>query len=543
MFEAQPRKQDIYGDKLVTSVYQLRKNISAKTAVASLKGLISPIGTITAIPQAQAVVISDTQERIGNIIDVIRSIERLGSKWDFELYELEQADAEKVTKVLDDMFNELKKRGELLEGMPLLTAVPWSNSILVSGTTEQKKNIKSFLGTIDRIDEEDKGIIRVYKLQNAESDSVSKVLQSLLEAQIKQQKKNKDSKVNDTDIFKVSSDTKTNSIVVLSSNDIFPQVEKIIAELDAPLDQVYVEVLVMETTLTNSRRFGVEWMVGGGDSNNLGQLGFLDSSSSLISYASPAIEGDTPNYAALPGGFSLGVLGNTITFGDNRFPTVNALVNFSRSIDEINILSTPQIMTLDHSEAEVFVGENRPYVTSEKFDSNNNPIQTYDYRDVGIKLKITPHINRDNDLIRLDLYQEIKKLKSSDPTTDQPTTLNRYTKTSVQILDGSTVVISGMVQDDNQRGKTGIPGLASIPVLGWLFKAEADSFEKSTIMVFLTARVVHTLERAEQLTEAKQSLIDEQRKSADKRYEEEFTWDGDDESEGTGDAEETGTAQ
>jgi len=522
-FKSKLGDASVYPEEMVTSVYQLRKNISAQTAASALKGLLSQIGTITALPQAQAVVITDTQDRTANIMDIVRSIESLRSQWDFEILPLQQADSEKVIKVLNDMYKALKDRGEVAEGMPLLAAVPWSNSILVSGTPEQKTNIREFLVRMDRVERRDDGLIRIYRLQNAEASSVASVLQSLMEAKIKKQEQ--EEKVTVSDVFKVSADAKTNSLVVLSSKDIFPQVENIITDLDRPLNQVYVEALVLETTLSNSRRFGVEWMVGGGNNNNLGQTGFLDNNSGnspLMNWANPAFDGDPPNFSAMPGGFSMGILGNILTYNDQRFPTINALVNFSKNIDQINILSTPQIMTLDHSEAEVFVGENRPFKTGEVTNTTSESVTaTYDYRDVGVKLTITPHINAEQKLIRLDVYQEVKTVGTSADES-LPRTLTRYTKTSVQLMDGSTMVISGLVQDNTQQGKVGMPGLASLPVLGWLFKRDSSQFDKNTIMVFLTARIIHTLETANTLTQAKRQSADEAKEKAKDRYEKEF---------------------
>lgn len=523
-------------EQLVTFVYQLRRNLSPKTAISAFASLLSPAGTIQPIPQAQAVVISDTRDRVSAVVALLRSIEGLDYRWEFELYHLKEAEAEQVVTVLQGMYNEIKKLGDAAEETPLIAAVPWANAVLISGTPEQKAKIHGFLDTLDSVVIRDKGRIRVYRLKNVEATSFALVMQSLLEGKIKEKKAAGEVPAGTgEDIFKVSADKTTNSLLVLSSPETFTQIEPIIAELDKPLEQVYVECLVLETSLTNARDFGVEWLAGGGAGSNIGQLGFLRSTgeSNLLNYASPALDGSRPGYEALPGGFSLGVLGNMVTYKGQTFPTLGALVSFTKSLDEINIISTPQIMTLDNAPAEVFVGENRPFLVSTKFDSNNNPVQTYEYRDVGVKLNITPHINSAEKLIRLDIYQEVKKLASSMATdTTQPITLTRYTKTSVQILDSTTIVISGLVQDDSTRGKAGVPGLASVPVLGWLFKREATSSDKKTLMVFISARIINTREEAKRLSEARQQVFEADQAASRKRYNEEFTLEGSDNQEG-----------
>jgi general secretion pathway protein D len=519
------------GQEVVTTVYRLPPGLSIKSAQAALQGLTSQVGSVTPIPEADAVIISDQRERMDAIMDILASLGSMSGDWDFEIIPLKAAAAKNVAALVNNMFEEVRKRGDAVK-TPLISPIEWNNSILVTGTPDQREKVREFLAELDHVDVEEEGNIRVYRLQNAEAVPVADVLQSLMEAKLERQKEEEQAKkVTDMDIFKVSADENTNSIIVLTGKDMFPQIESIIDQLDQPQDQVYCEVLVMETSLANARRFGVEWIAGAGDDTNIGQFGFIDRStgaSDLFGYATPALDGGRPGFESLPGGFSLGVLGNMVTYQGESFPTINALIDYTKSIDEMNILSTPQLMTLDHAPAEIFVGENRPFLISEKFDANNNPVQTFDYRDVGIKLQITPHINKKEGLIRLDLYQEVKDVAATTQQISQPITLTRYTRTSVQIMDGATIVISGLIQDDSTRGKTGMPGLASIPVLGWLFKRETASYDKRTLMVFLSSRIIHTLERARELTRAKEKKIEDQMEKTRKMYDREFEWGGED---------------
>ena len=164
---------------------------------------------------------------------------------------------------------------------------------------------------------------------------------------------------------------------------------------------------------------------------------------------------------------------------------------------------------------------------------------TYTYKDVGVKLLVTPYINSESGLVRLDIEQNVDKVSAGG---DKPTTLTRHTKTSVQLVDGSTMVISGMVQDDRDKGQTGIPGLANLPVLGWLFKRESTSGTKSTLMVFISAKIIRTLESADALTGAKMEELERARETAKDYFKKEFEWkwsddeDTPEEAEGMGEA-------
>ena len=523
-------------DELVTTVYQIKQNIPSTQASQLLQNFKSPQGRVQDIPQAHAILIRDTRERIDKMLEVLETIQSIRPAWGMEYLRLKEAKAASVVEMLSAIFTELVKRGRTAD-VPFFQSVDWANAVLFAGTGEQKKEIRDLIGQLDKVQQSDvDGALKLYRLQNAKATSLAEVLKAL----IKIKQGDKDVAVSEN--FMVSADETTNSLLVVSSGDMVSEVERVIAELDQPQDQVFIEALIMETTLTNSRKFGVEWMADGANNDLLGSVGFLDSSSTLQAYANPVI-GSTgrafPAISAMPGGFSLGVLGNIITYGGKQYPTIGAFINFIKSVDEINILSTPQIMTLNNSEAEVFVGENRPYQTGESYDSNNNPVLTYTYKDVGVKLLVTPYINSESGLVRLDIEQNVDKVSAGG---DKPTTLTRHTKTSVQLVDGSTMVISGMVQDDRDKGQTGIPGLANLPVLGWLFKRESTSGTKSTLMVFISAKIIRTLESADALTGAKMEELERARETAKDYFKKEFEWkwsddeDTPEEAEGMGEA-------
>lgn len=521
-------------DEMVLTACRLREHMPTKMAGESLKNLMSASGQIVEIPQARTLLLIDTADRVDRVLRVLDLLQSLKPSLQFAIFPLRQADAAKVSASLQELFEKMLDE-EQTDSRPLLTALVWSNSVLMAGTAEQKATVAKLLADMDRVDEEARGLIHIFRLRNAKAQSVSSVLEKLVGESLekKEQAEGASTSVSGgkslakLQLFQVSADEETNSVVVLSSKEILPSVEKIIKELDRPMDQVYVEALIMETTLSNAKEFGVEWLLAGkgkGDSS-FGNVGFMRSDSSLLSYAAPVIgqeDPGVPQFESLPGGFSLGVLGNIITFGGQKFANIGALVNFTKDVSKINILSTPQLMTLDHAEAEVFVGQEVPYATSEKFDANNNPVNTFEYRDVGIKLKVTPHINKEENLIRLDLEQELKQVIAMSQQL-APTTLNRYTKTSVQLMDGATIVISGLISNDTDKSRQGIPGLAAIPALGWLFKRETTSSTKTTILVFISARIIHTLDTARAITKAKQEAHEALINEADTLYDDAFS--------------------
>ena len=505
-------------NELSTTVYQLPPDVPSNVASQFLQGLISSVGLVQDIPQARSVLIRETPERIQNMLQVLTTIQKLRPKMDVEVIKLEKATAENVSSIIKGLYDELNKKG-LKADVPFIQPVVWSNSILFAGSHQVKEEVLRLIKEVDRVDAPSSGV-RVYRLQNVKAVEVAKVLQGLVEVQ------QGDQRVSVSNDFKASADENTNSLLVICSREMVPQIEELMTKLDQPQNQVFIEALIMETTLTDSKQFGVEWMGLGAGSEFTGTVGYVDAEGSLLSYAEPTIGSNgeaVPDVNSLPGGFSLGVLGNMITYGGKRYPTIGALVNFVKDVSEINILSTPQVMTLDNAEAEVFIGENRPFLTTTKYDANNNPVQSYDYRDVGIKLTVTPHINSQTGLVRMDIAQEVKQISVASTT---PTTLTRSTKTSIQLLDGSTVVISGLVRDDRDRASTGIPGLAQLPLLGWLFKSESVGGTKSTLMVFISARIIHTLDNANELTLGKMRTVEDSKKTIKKNFNNWYKFDG-----------------
>jgi general secretion pathway protein D len=205
----------------------------------------------------------------------------------------------------------------------------------------------------------------------------------------------------------------------------------------------------------------------------------------------------------------MGIIGAGITIGGVIFPNIGAVVQAYKTDQEVSILSTPQIMTLDNEEAEINVGSNVPYITQQQQSTTSTLVgyNTYEYKDVGVILNITPHINEEN-FIRLKISQQVTKLTSA-ATSTTPTTLKRTAKTTVVVKDNETVVIGGLVGDSTENDTYKVPLLGDIPILGWLFKTHSTSREKTNLYVFLTPHIVRTQKDAASLYQGKRETMGE----------------------------------
>jgi general secretion pathway protein D len=263
---------------------------------------------------------------------------------------------------------------------------------------------------------------------------------------------------------------------------------------------VYIESLIMEVNATKSLDLGVQWQlfdrtnvdntsaIYGGGFSGTGTLGSIKDSLSAT-------------------GLTVGVLSQPFTFGGVTLSNITAIVNAVKTDDDFHILSTPQILTTDNEEARITVGENRPFQTRSTTDVSGGSYESFEYRDVGKILKITPHVSEGRN-VRLKLSLEVTsldRLATVATTATRPVTQKRTIDTTVLVQDNHTIVIGGLIDDNRSSNETKVPGLGDIPLFGWLFKNQNDSNKKTNLYVFLTPRVVKSPEEADKLVSDKKS--------------------------------------
>jgi general secretion pathway protein D len=268
---------------------------------------------------------------------------------------------------------------------------------------------------------------------------------------------------------------------------------------------VYLEALIMEVNVNKDFSLGVQW-----------QGGFTNSAHTVGAFGGyrpgPGVDSNLSGLAALPPALphslSLGILGKTISIGGVEFPSIAAVLQAYKNDADVHIVSTPQILTTDNKEAEIKVGENVPYITSLNTPTGSQQDYTnYEYKDVGVTLKITPQINQEG-VVRLAIFTEVIKLKNPDDTTNTPTTLKRTADTTVIVQDQNTVVIGGIIGDDTKAGTYKVPLLGDIPILGYLFKSKTTNRERTNLYIFLTPRIINNPAEAVKIYEEKKEEAD-----------------------------------
>ena len=284
----------------------------------------------------------------------------------------------------------------------------------------------------------------------------------------------------------------------------------IVAKLDVVRKQVFIEALIMEVSSEASFSFGINWAIGGntGDAAIVGGVSLNGGTVSLSSSGANKT-------VSLPAGVSIGaILKDAITVGNTSY-NIQSILNAVRGNSDVDVLATPQLLTLDNEEASVEVVDNIPF-TKESTTRNDNDFttQSMDYKDVGVKLKITPRISDDGSL-RLEVEQEVSRVTQGLITLtngDQlvaPTTRKRLVKTTILLQDSQTAVIGGLLDDQKTYNQSEVPGLGSIPVLGWLFKSRNKKSTQTNLFIFITPKVIRNAADSADLTREKQLVLHE----------------------------------
>ncbi|MGO0307742.1 type II secretion system secretin GspD [Endozoicomonas acroporae] len=494
---------------MTTRVVDLH-SVSAVEVIPIIRPLIAQYGHAAASASSNAVIISDLADNVERITKLIRELDDAGNN-DYEVIQLKHAWVGDVSKIISDTL--VTGKGQLPSGLQVI-ADERSNRLVVKGNASKRARVRKLADTLDK-EGIRKSTTKVMFLSFADAKNIAEILseasgiiqdsqgkrtaatpsspvasssvspgssnQSSSQATTKSGAKSKSAA---TTAF-VKADETQNALVMIADPETLQEMEKIVRQLDVPRAQVLLEAVIVEVSGGINDALGVQWGIDG--TNTI--RGTSDSGNIIKSSITGHILDDKPSIA----------LGSLALRADNFGVLVSALSAKSNN----NILSTPSMLTLDNEEAELIIGKNIPiktgsYQTSSSGNSNN-PFTTTERKDVGLKLKITPHINEGNSL-RLMLEQEVssldvgttKQLLGSDSNDLLFNT--RSLKTSVLVDDGQTVVIGGLIEDIKSKSRKKVPLLGSIPILGNLFRYNQSGDEKKNLMLFIRPTIMRNSE-------------------------------------------------
>ena len=514
------------GDQVITQVFRLNHE-NANNLVPVLRPLISPNNTINANPGNNTLVITDYADNLQRLGKIIAAMD-IPVTSDVEVIALKFAIASDIAPLV-------QRLTDSTGGMPSVPGAiggnttasilvdPRSNTLLVRASNPTR--MASIRALVDKLDKpnaggREAGNIWVVPLKNADAVKLATVLRAAYSGSSGGSSSSSSpspaSALNaptgglgtsatasaqataplagsaspSTGGF-VQADPATNSLIITAPEPMYRQLRVLIDQLDSRRAQVYVESLIVEVDANKAVDFGIQWqgILGSkGDSNIVGLGTNFGGGTDNILTATTALVGGTLGLAkaALPGsGLNIGLARK---FGN--FYTLGALARALDSTVGTNILSTPNLVTLDNEEAKIVVGQNVPFITGQYTNTGtatSSPFQTIERKDVGITLKIKPQIG-ENGTVRMVIFQESSSVASTaavGTSTAGPTTNKRSIESTIVVDDGQIIVLGGLIEDTYDSTRSKVPLLGDLPFVGALFRSESRTRKKTNLMVFL----------------------------------------------------------
>ena len=515
------------GDQIVTQVFRLNYE-SAANLVPVLRPLISPNNTISAYDANNTLVITDYADNLRRIGRIIATVDVPGAV-DLEIIPLKYATAIDMATLVTRLLEDGRAQGAPAGQRVTLLADQRTNSLLLRAASRLRaEQAKSLVARLDQ-PTQGNGNVNIVYLKNAEATKLAQLLRSILTADTSQIQSasstpslssntttgNSGSTTSGSTLTAgsaaspilggsttntsasgsgggmIQADPATNSLIITAPEPVYRNIRDIIEKLDVRRAQVFIETLIVEVTSDTAAQFGVQWL-------NLGGVGNTSGTSviggQVFNNAGTSIVGAAQNLSTISSGLNIGVVRGTITLpGIGEVTNLGFLARALESTGNANILSTPNIMTLDNEEAKAVVGQNVPFVTGTYTNTSGNsstvnPFQTVERKDVGITLKVKPQVS-EGGAVRMQIYQEVSSVADSSLSAGLITN-KRSLETNVIVDDGQIIVLGGLVEDKASNGIDKVPLLGDIPVVGSLFRSEKRQRTKTNLMVFLRPYVI-----------------------------------------------------
>lgn len=510
----------ITGDAVITRVVAV-KNVSVRDLSPILRQLNdnAGAGNVVHYDPANIILLTGRASVVNRLADIIKRVDQAGDK-EVEVIELNNASATEMVRIVDALnkSGDAKNTPELLQ--PKLVADERTNSILLSGEPKVRERLTKLIKQLD-VEMATKGNNRVVYLRYAKAEDLVKVLDGVSDnLQAEKQTKSPTGQSSSKGSAMITADPGTNSLVLTAPPDIMRALEDVISQLDIRRAQVQVEALIVELAEGEGIDLGVQYantetgsMVQYGNANaKIGAVavGLKEAESQEGTYitnpSTGEVIGKNPDtkgdYSSLASALS-GVNGAALSIVKGDWA---ALVSAVATDSNSNILSSPSITVMDNTEASFIVGEEVPVITGSTAGADNdNPFQTVDRKEVGIKLKVTPQIN-EGDSIQMKIEQEVSNVLGANGAVDVRFA-KRQISTTVMVEDGQMIVLGGLISEETQESKSKIPWLGDIPYLGVLFSYTNSSKQKRNLMVFIKPTIIRNGMAADGLSSRKYNYI------------------------------------
>ena len=390
-------------------------------------------------------------------------IEKLGEQHIIQLIPLTYCTARDLVTLLSPFVG---KTGNL-------SADERTNTLIITDRASSVSRLTKMVTALDIESPPGQETLHIYKLQNADSEEVAKVLAAVATARATQRRvtapRRKGASAKAIVPSAIVADKSSNSLIITAEPEEYIALKKIIKELDILQKQVFIEALIAEVSESLMSELGIKW------------------------------EDETMRQSLF--GLAIGSITDV-----SEFPaSIGSLINFYQSNSDFHILSTPQIQCVNNQEATITVAQNIPYLKESEITDDDDVISTYDYKDVGVVLKILPQISSESKFVKLKLSQEVTELVGD--LTEMPITAKRAAETTIIVADRQTIIIGGLIKETREQVIHKIPLLGDIPLLGLLFRRKTFQKERTNLLIFITPYIISSSQDAEKLREEKEKIL------------------------------------
>lgn len=490
--------EGVNSEELVTRVIGA-KNTPSIELVKILRPLIPQYGHIAGLDQPNAIIVSDHASNIDRLAEIVSRIDVVEESTT-RIIELKEAWVEDMVALLEQLAPDLI--GNTAKGPNKVTIVASerTNSLVIKGEPQTLEKMAQLVAELDTAANR-AGTIQVVRLAHSDATDLAEILKNLTSDSDAEDQTGQNVKTS------IQADAALNALVIRANPTTMVELKDIISNLDVRRLQVLIEAAIVEVTDTFNRDLGTELAIADTGSSNI-PVATTAPSGVLASIIQSIATGDASSVNL--GSSPLIAGGREDSDGINFGFVIRALA----TNDDVNLLSTPSITTMDNEEAKIVVGQSVPFRTGSTTTGANgttNPFTTIQREDVGITLQVTPHVH-DGSSIRLEIQQEVSEVDTStlaigDNGSSDIITSKRTIETTVLADNGEVVVLGGLIRDRQSSNESGVPGLKNVPVLGYLFKSKTNRVEKQNLMVFLRATVLKTREDIVAQTERKYSRV------------------------------------
>ena len=481
------QRQDVTGEEMITRVIPV-ENSPVEELVPVLRPLVPQYGHLAAVSSANALIISDHADNIRRMEAILAHLDGAEAE-ELEIIALQHAWVGDVIKLLESLTPEQQQQGRRRsprESRLSMVADERTNRLILKGDNVARSRVVDLVRELDVPPSQNRGV-QVIRLNHADAAELAELLKNFAEGA-------SGSGSSETPGGKVSiqADVSMNALVIRAEPSVMQELQSVINQLDIRRAQILIEAAIVEVGGDRGRNLGFQWAAGDADRGVAG-INFSNAGLSVNDVVSTIISGQPT--AGLSDGITVGG-GQLDSQGRFRW---GGFLQALASTSDVNLLSTPSVLTLDNQEASIIVGQNVPFVTGQSTSTGaglDNPFQTIQRQDVGITLTVTPSLAGPY-TVRLMLEQEASSVQPSIDGINSVDliTNKRSIKTTVLADDGETIVLGGLIKDDITRSERKVPILGDIPLVGALFRSTSNTWEKRNLVLFLRPTILNDNER------------------------------------------------